>query len=131
MQKFTKNNLNLTHNLLLETPEKNADLSDQIARLRLTNSKQKVGQFLLKMAFQNSPKKAELIELEYDKADLASYLGINPETLSRTLQKLKNDGEIEVEKNKIILKEQSLCNYCDSKISAKCVHHKSDFCKQD
>ncbi len=131
MQKFTKNNLNLTRNLLCETAEKNADLSDQITRLKLTNSKQKVGQFLLKMAFQNSSKKAELVELEYDKTDLASYLGINPETLSRSLKKLKNDGEIEVKKNKIILKERSLCGYCDSKISAKCSRHKSDFCKQD
>ncbi len=116
--------------ILKETANRNKLLVDKLSSLRISDSKQKVGQFLLEMSFAGSDKKSAMIDLKYEKSVIASYLGINPETLSRTLQKLKDAGEIAVEKNKItLLKMDSLCDYCTSEIAGKCVMHKADFCK--
>ncbi|MBU6339146.1 MAG: helix-turn-helix domain-containing protein [Rickettsiales bacterium] len=102
---------------------------DHLAKLKLANSKQKVGQFLLGVAFGKGSDKKKNVELKQDKSLIASYLGIKPETLSRTLQELKNDGEIVVEKNKItLLQNNSLCDYCDSKINSKCNNRNTSFC---
>ena len=131
IRNFIKKNPQLALNFLNETAQRNSDLVDSMIRLKLTDSKQKVGQFLLGMAFEKGSNKAENIDLKYDKASLASYLGIKSETLSRVLAKLKTDGEIKVEKNKItLLKQSSLCRYCDSKIAAKCDLNHADFCTQ-
>ncbi len=116
--------------VLKEIANRNKVLMSRLASLRLSDSKQKVGQFLLEMAFSDSDKKSPMIDLKYEKSVIASYLGINPETLSRTLQKLKDAGEISVDRNKVtLLKSDSLCDYCTSEIAGKCVMHKADFCK--
>lgn len=116
--------------ILQETANRNKILMSQLGNLRLNNSKKKVGQFLLEMAFGEGAKKSTTFDIKYEKSVIASYLGINPETLSRTLQKLKDLGEIEVNKNCITLpKADSLCGYCNSEIAEKCVTHKADFCK--
>lgn len=117
--------------VLQETAARNRSLLKQISQMRLNNSQQKVGQFLLGMAFEKGGNKNEMLELRYEKSMIASYLGIKSETLSRALQKLKNDGEIKVEKSKIILlRKESLCRYCDKEIASKCSSHKEDFCTQ-
>ena len=41
------------------------------------------------------------VELQLKKKDLASYLGITPETFSRKLKELEKDGKIKVNKRKI------------------------------
>ncbi len=116
--------------ILQETARRNKLLVDKLCSLRISDSKQKVGQFLLEMAFDGGERKSKTFDLKYEKSVIASYLGINPETLSRTLQKLKDLEEITVEKNKItLLKIDSLCDYCNSEIAGKCVMHKADFCK--
>ncbi|MBP7710219.1 MAG: Crp/Fnr family transcriptional regulator [Rickettsiales bacterium] len=131
-KEFAAKNLNFALNILNETAEKNIQLTTQLAQQKLTNAKQKVGQFLLGMAFEKTGEKAKNITLKCDKSVVASYLGIKPETLSRTLQKLKDDGEISVEKNQItLLQEHSLCHYCDSKIAEKCSRKTAHFCEQN
>lgn len=128
-REFVKNNLKLASTFLAEITKRNAELLDQLTRLKITNSKQKLGQFLLGMAFENNGNKSREVELKCDKSVIASYLGMNPETLSRNLQRLKDDGEISVTKNKItLLKDSSLCNYCNNKIAMKCDQHKASFC---
>ncbi len=131
-KEFVQKNLNFALNILDETTEKNSRLVMQLGQLKLKNAKQKVGQFLLGIAFEKGNNKAKVITLKCDKAVIASYLGIKPETLSRSLQKLKDDGEIAVEKNQItLLQENSLCQYCDSKIAEKCSRKASYFCEQN
>jgi CRP-like cAMP-binding protein len=116
--------------ILKETAKRNRLLVDKLSSMRISDSKQKVGQFLLEMAFEEGAKKSKTFDLKYEKSAIASYLGINPETLSRTLQKLKDLGEITVDKNKItLLKIDSLCDYCNSEIAGKCSSRQSDFCK--
>jgi CRP-like cAMP-binding protein len=130
-KKFIKENANLANNVLLDISLKNKNFIDQLVQLKMANSKQKVGQFLLGMAFEKGSK-AKNIELNFDKSVIASYLGIKPETLSRTLKKLKKDREIAVEKNKItLLRENSLCGFCNSKITIKCHRYNSSFCEQN
>lgn len=129
-REFLAKNLNFSSKILSDISAKNSELLAQLTQLKLTNAKQKVGQFLLGMAFEKSGDKEKNIELKCDKSVIASYLGIKSETLSRTLQKLKNDGEITVKKNQItLLQDNSLCDYCDSKIAAKCKQHQSSFCQ--
>ncbi len=121
-----KDNHSLALNMLLDMSSQNRVLNNQISTLKIADAKHKVGQFLLKTAFEKG-EKAKNINLKTEKSDIASYLGMKPETLSRNLKKLKDDGEIVIEKNKIILtKEESLCEYCNSEISATCNRHRFD-----
>ncbi len=127
-----KNNFGFALNVLHETSAKNKELLNQLIQLKLTNSKQKVGQFLLGMAFEKNNGKTKTIRLKCDKSLIASYLGIKPETFSRSLQKLKDDEEITVKKDEItLLHNHSLCNYCSNEFSQKCDHRKSTFCQQN
>jgi CRP/FNR family transcriptional regulator len=126
-KKQLRENHSLAINMLFDLSSQNRALDNHISTLKLNDSKHKVGQFLLKNAFIKG-KKYKNTNLTIKKSDIASYLGIKPETLSRNLEKLKNDGEIMVEKNRIILtKGNALCQYCDSEISSIC-SHKSSSC---
>ncbi len=121
-----KDNHSLALNMLLDMSSQNRVLTNQISTLKLADAKHKVGQFLLETAFEKGDR-TNNINLKTEKSDIASYLGMKPETLSRNLKKLKDDGEIVIEKNQIILtREESLCEYCNSEISATCNRHKFD-----
>lgn len=135
LQKFresVKNNLSLAKNIISATSSRNENLVNQLIRLKLSNAKQKVGHFLLGMSFEKGGDKTKNIQLKFDKSTIASYLGINPETLSRTLRKLKDDGEISIEQSNItLLQKNSLCSYCDNEISAKCNLRDSNLCEEN
>lgn len=120
LQKFPQ----LALNALTFASLENRELRQEITQIKIDDAKQRVGNFLLKKSFVKG-KKIENFELNFSKAEIASYLGIKPETLSRNLGKLQKDGEIAVNKNRISLKKsESLCSYCDSEISSKCSHRK-------
>jgi CRP-like cAMP-binding protein len=122
-------NLLLANNFFNEIAAQNKNLINQLVQLKLGNSKQKLGQFLLGISFEKGATKSKNFSLKCDKSVVASYLGMKPETFSRALQKLKIDGEIEVKKNEIILQhEKSLCNYCNEEIATKCGHKKHLSC---
>jgi CRP/FNR family transcriptional regulator len=128
-RKIVKENNILLFNMLLNSSIQIQSLTNQVSQLKLGNSKEKLGEFLLKSSFEKG-NKSQNFDLKFDKADIASYLGMRPETLSRTLQKLKDDGEIDINKNQITLPQKhSLCHYCNNEISTKCNSHQSDFCK--
>lgn len=119
---FAKTNIGFAFNILVNQANKNKELTNQLAKLKLDDAKYKLGQFLLSLAFENGNKIRDII-LKFDKVIIASYLGIKPETLSRALQKLKEDGEIAIHKNIITLTAQnSLCKYCNNEISSRCPH---------
>lgn len=129
LQDLVKNYLNLATNFLNDSEIKNRKLFKQITQLKISDAKEKVGNFLLEKSFVKG-QKSKNINLAPSKAVIASFLGIKPETLSRIFKKLTKDKEISVEKNSVkILKEDSLCQYCDSAIAKKCHHRESPFCK--
>jgi len=131
IKNLLKNNSQFALNLLSEFSKRNSILIESMTNLKLIDSKQKIGKFILGMAFEKGGQKSSSVELKFDKANLAAYLGINPETLSRSLKKLSNDGEIKVQRSKItLLDKSSLCRYCDEKIAKKCGLTKEDFCSQ-
>ncbi|MFO1242058.1 MAG: helix-turn-helix domain-containing protein [Rickettsiales bacterium] len=60
------------------------------------------------------------LKLPYDKSLIAGYLGMKPETFSRTLQSLKEQG-IDIDKNQVSLPDVfALCDYCDMELTEKC-----------
>ncbi len=126
---FVKEDEILVNNILFETLKQNKELNQQLASLKLGNGKNKVGQFLLKNSFKDGNKLKNL-ELNYNKSQIASYLGIRLETFSRLLHQLEEEGEISINKNKISLNNQeSLCKYCNNEIAKDCKSSEQDFCK--
>jgi CRP-like cAMP-binding protein len=99
-------------NLLKEFSLRNKKIFTFLSLIKLGNAKQRVIQFILSLATENSKESAEEISLNYSKTFIASYLNIKPETFSRILQKLKKDGEISIKKNLItLLKKDCLEKY--------------------
>lgn len=122
----------LTLNFLKELSAKYKTAVNHIGNLKLEDAKRKVGQFLLELSFKNNNQKNDNFDLKFDKASIASYLGIRSETLSRILQKLKEDGEIAIDKGNItLINNNSLCGYCNSEISEKCQDRHSNHCEYD
>lgn len=127
-RKIVQNNMYLMRNVIDDLSQKNRYLLNHISRLKLSDAKARIGQFLLELAFKKGQKAMDF-DIKIDKMMMASYLGIRPETLSRALKKLKNEGEIFVENNKIILLNQtSLCQYCNKDVATKCTNYNPDKC---
>jgi len=123
--KFPKLTLNLTAILCA----KNKDLIKRMESLQLLDAEEKLGSFLLKSAFDKNKKSSEF-NLKIKKSLIASYLGIKPETLSRTFKKILQSENISLNKNTICLNEKSsLCRFCDEEVLYKCADNKSHFCK--
>jgi len=81
---------------------------------RLKNTKERLGWFLASVNTNN------LGKLPISKSLLASYLGMTPESLSRALRKLKDEG-ISIESKAIKMQTgKELCSYCDRVIGSNC-----------
>jgi CRP-like cAMP-binding protein len=78
-------------------------LVNQIDGLTLQNATYRLVMYLLEMAPREARQGAEL-ELTTPKAALASRLAIQPETFSRLLGKLRDQGLIEVHGSHIVLR---------------------------
>jgi len=116
------------NNMLAASVRRGQDLRDHIEQLTLHSAEQRVGRFLLQMRFINISSTGEDIALPFDKALIASYLGIKPETLSRTLQLFKENGFV-IERNHLIVPDrQALCDYCDQVTMRSCRFAHTDDC---
>jgi len=81
-------------------------LNHHIEELTLKDVTKRVAGYLIKEIAE--PEKGQThseISLAISKNDLAAYLGTIPETLSRTLKKLQDEGYIEVDGRKIVIKD--------------------------
>lgn len=72
----------------------------EIENRTLKNAPQRIGCFLLRLVNQNQQGKVT-IDLPYDKTLVASKLGMQPETFSRALNKLKDHIDMDVSGGKI------------------------------
>ena len=98
-------------NLLKEFSARNKQIFTFLTRIKVSNAKQRVVQFILSLEAEN-PKELMEITLNFSKAIIASYLNIKPETFSRILYKLRMDGEISIKKKSItLLKKDCLVKY--------------------
>ena len=106
-------------NMLSTVAGRSQALISQFEQLTLKTVTQRVGWFLLKLFLDNGERTKNL-KLPYDKSLIAGYLGMKPETFSRTLQTLKEQG-IDIDKNMINLPDVfALCDYCDMELATKC-----------
>jgi CRP/FNR family transcriptional regulator len=67
---------------------------NQMLLLGRKSAMEKVASFLLLLANQQNGDDAETVEVPMTRSDIADYLGLTIETVSRTLTKLKRDGLI-------------------------------------
>jgi len=115
-------------NLLSASVQRGQELRDHIEQLTLHSAEQRVGRFLLQMRFHNVATDGDDIVLPFDKALIAAYLGIKPETLSRTLQFFKESGFV-IERNHLVVPDrQALCDYCDQATMRSCRFAHTDDC---
>jgi CRP-like cAMP-binding protein len=114
-----QNNKELAINMLSTVAGRSQALISQFEQLTLKTVTQRVGWFLLKLFLENGERTKNL-KLPYDKSLIAGYLGMKPETFSRTLQSLKEQG-IDIDKNQVSLPDVfALCDYCDMELADKC-----------
>jgi CRP-like cAMP-binding protein len=66
------------------------DLSDQVGRVQLMQTTQRLADYLLSLAPKGSG--ACEVELPYEKALIATYLGMEPESFSRAMKNLRPHG---------------------------------------
>ncbi len=109
----------LALNMLTTVAQKSQDMMAQVEQLTLKSAIQRVGWFFLKTCVIQGGQ-IPTYRLPYDKALIASLLGMKPETFSRALQALK-DQNIEIDRDVISLPDlYALCGYCDSEIKKDC-----------
>lgn len=118
----------LAINMLATIASRSQELISQFEQLTLKSVTQRVGWFLLKLYLDEGEKSSSL-KLPYDKSLIAGYLGMKPETFSRTLQALREQG-IYSEQNVINLRNAlKLCDFCDVELSARCMRKGTNLCK--
>ena len=106
-------------------------LIHQIEQSRLKSAGDRVGWFLLSQYLNHSNQSDDgLIELPFDKSVIASYLDMRPETFSRTLKKLKDQG-FELRNDQIMMPDpRALCKFCDSFTAESCTRAGTEDCPQ-
>jgi CRP-like cAMP-binding protein len=106
-------------NMLAGSVRRCQDLRDHIEQLTLHSAEQRVGRFLLQVHFSMSPEGHDIV-LPFEKASIAAYLGIKPETLSRVLQSFRARG-FTVERSHLTMpSREALCSYCDKLTMNSC-----------
>lgn len=89
----------LTQRMVFMTEEKLADAEELMLLLGRKTAKEKVVSFLLHLSKRNVElnKPADVIYLPMTRSDIADYLGLTTESVSRTITRLRNDKCIETE----------------------------------
>lgn len=122
-----KANNNLALNVLNGMSLHSQILIQDVESIRLKTAVDRVGWFFLRLLIEQGHV-TDRIELPYDKALIASYLDMKPETFSRTLQKFKKRG-YDIRKDAVILPNvNSLCGFCDSDAGSVCTKHRTSDC---
>ena len=93
---FVDDSPDLRSQLLAEISNEMTVAQDQIMRLGRTAADERVATFLLQIARQTGADAVTPVEIDvpFGRLDIADYLGLTVETVSRELSKLKRDGLI-------------------------------------
>ncbi len=117
-QRVNRNNT-LAVSMLNNISLRSQTLIYQIEQNRLKDARARVGWFLLKLSLAQGSEDGR-IRLPYDKSIIASYLDMRPETFSRVLKKMRDEG-LDVHNDEITLPNlKILCEYCDSYVARDC-----------
>ena len=119
LRDYASRNRELAQNLLALTTARLARLAAQYEQVTLRTAEQRVGWFLINLHLETGLEGAPL-KLPFDKALIASYLNIKPETFSRVLQTFRARGFL-IDKYQVIMPEpRALCAYCDPEMALRC-----------
>jgi len=120
-------NHKLSQNFLTATTLRLQKLVAQFEQITLKTATQRVGWFLVNLHLETGLEGAPL-KLPYDKALIAAYLNIKPETFSRALQHFKKEGFV-IEKDEVLLPNvHALCKYCDPDMALRCCRAEAANC---
>lgn len=127
IREYIRSNNEFAVNMLTNLSLRSQRLIHQVESTRLKSVDERVGWFLLKLTL-NSDKYNGAVQLPYDKAMIASYLDMKPETLSRALKRFKEKG-FKIENDTVIIPEiTSLCVYCDVESKLQCSRDATNMC---
>lgn len=123
LQKELQQNNALSLNMLETMAQQHLKLDKEVEHRSLQTAPQRIGCFILRLARDTQDDKIT-IQLPYDKTLVASRLGMQPETFSRALSKLKNQTGIRVKGSIIEVENLSplieyTCNACSSNYPCK------------
>ena len=119
IRKFIKNNNVFALSMLNRLSLHSQGLVRKLESSRLKTATERVGWFLLS-SYLEQDQKVGFVELPYDKASIASFLDMRPETFSRALKSLRSEG-FEIQDNRIKLPgDHSLCQFCDAHLATGC-----------
>ena len=101
-------NPGLADRLLALTARELTRKQDHLLLLLSTTAEERIICFLIDMAQRASPRRDHLVALPMSRQDIADYLGLTIETVSRTLWDLERRGAIEISGyHSIVLRNQS------------------------
>jgi CRP-like cAMP-binding protein len=118
-----KENPSLALSMLSTMARYRRQQDQELEHRTLQNASQRIGCFLLRLTDQSNTGPA-IIHLPYDKTLVASRLGMQPETFSRALTKLKNATGIKINGASVELENLSqlseyACSACSSEFPCK------------
>ena len=101
----------------------------QIDAMNIKSPLQRVGYYFLTKHLEAGHDNLEFM-LPFKKQTIANYLGMTPETFSRSLKQMKEMG-IVIDDEHIKMKDAFfLCHFCDSDTASLCDRHSSSACGQ-
>jgi CRP-like cAMP-binding protein len=100
-------NVSITSQLLVLTARELARVQDRVLLVSSKSAQERVVGFLLEMSNRASATD-NMVELSMSRQDIADYLGLTIETVSRTLWSLESCGAIEISSSRrIVLRSRS------------------------
>jgi CRP/FNR family transcriptional regulator, nitrogen fixation regulation protein len=107
-QALASSNLEVADGLLALTTRELARKQDHLLLLLSTTAEERIICFLIEMVQRASPREDDLIHLPMARRDIADYLGLTIETVSRVLWDFERRGAIEISgRHSIVLRNQS------------------------
>src|SRR5215469_4610333 len=104
---LASSNPEVSDRLLALTGGELARTQDHLLLLLSTTAEERIISFLIEMVQRVSPREDGVINLPMFRRDIADYLGLTLETVSRTLWDFERRGAIEILGRSIVLRDQS------------------------
>src|SRR6516165_6443530 len=105
---LASSNLEVADRLLALTSRELARKQDHLLLLLSTTAEKRIICFLIEMLQRASPREDDLIHLPMSRRDIADYLGLTIETVSRVLRDFERRGAIEISgRHSIVLRNHS------------------------
>ncbi len=96
LQNEVETNPKLAMDMLKALAQRNIKQDREMEHLAIQNAPQRIGCFILRLVYNQEQEGPINVHLPYDKTLIAARLGMQPETFSRALGKLKKETGLEV-----------------------------------